>query len=242
MAKITVVTGFSSAGYCLYGRRFIETFRKFVPEDIGLIAYVAEPIDMPRGRYVLHSQLSGVNEFVERNKNIPEHCGARAVHNWRKKDVKAGYSYRHDAVKFCWQLCYPNHAANSMRDDEILTWFDGDVVFTDNMSTSVIDSGMVNADLIYLGRRTHTELGFWSIKLNARTRQFLHKMADMYTSEDVFKLPEWHSAYVFDHCRGLFRDIPTKDLTPNDAGDVWHRSPLRRFSVHLKGKLKGTPC
>jgi len=191
---------------------------------------------MPRGDFVLHSALNGAVEFAERNKNIPERCGKAPVPGWRKKDIRNGYSYRHDAVRFCWQLFYPEHASKSMNDGDILAWFDGDVVFTNHMPR-FIEGTLNTADLAYLGRVTHTELGFWAIRLSAATREFLWFMPELYRSGQVFKLPEWHSAYVFDYARSQF-PIRSNDLTPGKKGNVWQQCQLQDFSIHLKGNLK----
>lgn len=240
---ITVVTGFSKDGYEQYGRRFIETFTRHAPDNLGLVAYVAEPIPIPatlwpRGRYVLHSELDGVQEFVERNKNIPAHCGREPVRGWRHKDERVGYSYRFDAVRFCWQLFYPEHAAHSLPDGHVLVWFDGDVVFHDAINTNFILHSLAKHDLAYLGRRTHTELGFWAIRLNVTTRNFLRNLTIPYRTDRIFAdIPEWHSAVVFDWT--LARSgVSANNLTRDDAGNVWERTELRRFSTHLKGKLK----
>lgn len=238
-----VVTGFSKDGYEQYGRNFVQTFTKFRPDGLGLVVYVDDykPFTPPYEwiKQVTHDQLRGVREFVERNKNIPEHCGKSPVPGWRHKDERVGYSYRYDAVRFCWQLFYPEHASESLPDGEILVWFDGDVIFHDNISTSYIDTALQGHDLAYLGRRTHTELGFWAVRLNNMTRSFLFKLAEAYRSNAVFRMPEWHSAAVFDFC---LKDHPlaarANSLTAGDAGNVWERTPLRRFSTHLKGKLK----
>jgi hypothetical protein len=236
--KITVVTGFSSAGYEQYGRNFLETFHKFAPEDFDLVAYVAREVPMPRGRCVLNTECRGVHEFRARHNHKPASYGKSPVPGWRHKDEKLGYSYRYDAQKFCWQLFYPEHAAASLPDDDILVWFDGDIIFHGPISRQFIVHSLAKADLAYLGRTTHSELGFWAVRLNPATRGFLRAMPDMYRTDRVFQLHEWHSAFVFDHCLSQ-STVATNNLTPNDKGNVWERSPLRWFSTHLKGKLKG---
>jgi hypothetical protein len=96
-------------------------------------------------------------------------------------------------------------------------------------------------DLCYLGRQgMHTELGFWAVRLNEATRRFLAHFAEMFRSDAVFNLPEWHSAYVFDHVRRFHETdrqypIRTLNLTLRGQGHVWFQSPLGRYTDHLKG-------
>lgn len=239
MSRITVVTGFSPSGYDLYGRQFIETFNRYAPYDLDLVVYSAEPVPMPRGRCVPHAEVNGAVEFHERNKNIPERCGKAPVPGWRKKDERAGYSYRHDAVRFAWQLLYPDHAADSVQHNDILAWFDGDVVFNSPIDTGWIERTLSPADLSFLGRETHTELGFWAVRMTHPGRAFVRALAETYRTDAVFKLPEWHSAYVFDHCRKGFIGT-ANDLTPGQKGDVWRYTRLIDFSKHLKGNLKNS--
>ncbi|HEY6021411.1 MAG TPA: hypothetical protein VIY48_16345 [Candidatus Paceibacterota bacterium] len=240
MDKITVVTGFSHKGYEQYGKNFLETFHRFAPEDFDLVAYVEKAVPTPRGRCVLNKDLRGVHEFRERNKhNLASH-GREPTHGWRHKDERIGYSYRFDAQKFCWQLFYPEDAAASLPDDHILVWFDGDIIFHGSVSRQFILRSLANADLAYLGRTTHSELGFWAVRLNTSTRAFLRAMPDLYRSDRVFSLREWHSAFVFDHCLSI-SSVKANNLTPNDKGNVWERTPLKEFSTHLKGRLKGNP-
>lgn len=235
--KVTVVSGFSPEGYELYGKKFIETFHRFWPHTTGLIVYHEDPIEMPRGKCICRWLPYGIRTFIEQNKNIPERCGMAPMPNWRKKDYTAGYSYRHDAVKFCWQMFYPEHAAQFLDNGDILVWLDGDVITTSEASTSFIEKELQNADLCYLGRPTHSELGFWAVKLGKETRRFLSSLAETYRSGAVFNMEQWHSAYVFDRCVEKFEGRKN-NLTPSDTGNVWLKTPLAAFSTHLKGRLK----
>jgi hypothetical protein len=235
----TVVTGFSPGGYNLYGKQFIETFHQFAPPGYDLMVYSAKKIPMPRGRYVLHEQLNGAHEFVEKYGDKPEYHGKKAVPGWRPKDEKAGYSYRHDAIRFCWQLFYMDHAANWLPDGDLMAWFDGDVVFKEQIPTSFIETTLAGGcDLAYLGRTSHTELGYWAVRLNSMTREFISAIGRLYRSGQVFRLEEWHSAYVFDTARQIFYIGKENNMTPGCKGNVWDKTPLAEFSTHLKGNLK----
>jgi hypothetical protein len=61
--------------------------------------------------------------------------------------------------------------------------------------------------------------------------------AEVWERDEVFALPEWHSAFVFDHCRSKF-SLRERNLTPNGTGHVWFQSPLAKYLDHLKGNRK----
>jgi hypothetical protein len=233
-----VVTGFSPKGYEEYGRRFLEGFDKHWPREIGLIAYVEEPVKMPRGSFRSLYACDGVGAFIDRHKDDPERNGRKPNDKWRERHRRFGYNFRFDAVKFCRQCFIPRHAAADMADGDLLTWLDGDVMTFDHPPKSFLDDLIGDADIAFLGRKaTHSEIGYWSVRLNTRTRTFLNRFADVWESDQVFKLDEWHSAYVFDHSR---RAVPMseRNLTPNGSGHVWFQSPLKKYTDHCKGARK----
>lgn len=236
----TVISGCSPAGYLEYGRAFLSSFHARWPDDVGLLFYTEQPIDVPRGECRSLWDCDGARAFADRHvQNIA--ANGRAEHYLRPKEQRAGYSYRFDACKFFKQLMIPEHAAKGLPDGEILIWLDADVITTDFMPKGAIEGFLDDTDLAYFGREAfHSEIGFWAIRLVPATRMFLASMAGMYRSDAVFKLKEWHSAFVWDHCRRRYEKAGgrAKNLTPGGRGAVWEKSPLAKYSRHLKGKLK----
>jgi hypothetical protein len=223
-----VITGFHPAGYAEYAHRFFKTFEKHWPADVRLVAYVEEPIRIARAETVSAWECWGLQKFLDRY----------AQHTGRGSN---GYDFRRDAVKWCKQLFFPEHAAANLPDGEVVAWFDADVIFDHDVPPGLVE-GLLgeDADLCYLGRAPyHSELGFWAVRLNRHTRLLLTALADAYREAHVFRLREWHSAYVFDHCRTLFSGtLSYRNLTPGGKGHVWFESPLGAFSDHLKGRRK----
>lgn len=249
MPRVTVCSGFHPAGLELYGRRFVETFDKHWPKNIRLLVYTEQRagVAKPTARRTIIerslSQCDGVQAFIDRHKDIAEHCGRKAVPRWKAKEQAAGYSFRFDAVKFCKQLFIPEHAGADLPDGDILAWSDADVVSFADVPDGFVEGLLAGADLAFLGRgEKHSEIGFWAIRLGSGngTRPFLRTLADMYRHDFVFDLPEWHSAYVFDACRREFEKHggKSRDLTPGGRGHVWFQSPLCQYTDHLKGDRK----
>ena len=232
----TIVTGFSPSGLIEYGQNFMNTFDRFWPKRIHLMVYVEETTEVPRSGMRWLWSCAGAQDFIERHRKIAKHCGREEFAAWRPKDRGKPYAYRWDAVKFCRQLFIPEQAATELPDGEILAWLDGDVVSHAPVPEILVDKLVGNNDLIFLGRvAMHTELGFWAVRLSPRTRGFLAELADIYRSDRVFNLREWHSAFVFDHVRTQNKKLRQLNLTPHGRGHVWFQSPMARYTDHLKG-------
>lgn len=236
---VTVCTGFSPAGYEEYGKAFLDSFDRFWPKSVNLVAYTEEPVDMPRGECRSLWSIPGIASFISRHKD-------NAVYNGRgvnlqaaasEKERRAGYSYRFDAVKFCRMAVIPAHAAQTITAGDILVWLDGDVVTYKDVPEGFIEDLLGDAEVAYLGRdRKHSETGFIAFRI-PHAIPLLDQYSDIFLSDRIFVLPEWHSAYVFDYARQQ-TDIDAKNLTPGGKGHVWFQSPLGDRLDHLKGRRK----
>lgn len=228
---VTVVSGFSPAGYRLYGCRFLETFDQHWPESVNLIVYAEEEVPMPRGECRDLFGIPGCASFLERYRDDPRANGRVPNLAWKQKEVDEGYSFRFDAWKFCRQGFIPRAAAEGL--DGILVWLDADVITFSRVPEGFIES-IVTAPVAYLGRHPkHSEIGFMGFRL-PEALPVLDLFRDSYASESVFDLPEWHSAYVFDRAVEA-AGIESVDLTPGGRGHVWMQSPLAQYTDHLKG-------
>lgn len=243
--RIVVCSGFSPAGYKQYGKEFLASFDKFWPEEVELLVYCEEEVEVSRNGFMNLSDCRGVEDFIHRHSDDSEANGrkqtARTV-NWKPKDSLKGYSYKYDAVKFSRQCFIPEQAAieTQLMDDDILVWLDADVMTFDKIPDRFIQKLLGTNDLCYLGRgNMHSEIGFWAVKIGYHTRKFLRTFANIYRSDDVFNFDEWHSAFIWDKCReGLEPNLKVKNLTPNGSGHVWFQSPLAKFTDHLKGDFR----
>ena len=235
---IKVCTGFSPAGYEQYGKRFLETFHKHWPKEFDLAVYTEEPIKVPRGTCESLWQCDGVLDFINRHKNIPDRNGTRIHSKWKERHRRFDYNFRFDAVKFCRQCFIPYHASLDLKDDDILIWLDGDVISLSDVPEKFILRLLCEKEITFLGRvGYHSEIGFWAVRINKYTRQFLKMFSETWKTDKVFELEEWHSAFVFDWCRKKM-NLNENNLTPEGRGDVWKQSPLRAYTDHLKGKRK----
>lgn len=238
MTTLTVCTGWSPKGYIEYGARFLETFERHWPADVQLVVYGEEPCDLPRGEFIQLSEVPGCLEFIKRHKNNLAAQGKKVDPTWKPSAQRTGYNFRFDAWKFCRQGFIPMHAA-ARCNTELLCWLDGDVVTLKDIPWQFIQSLLPkDKDVAYLGRdHTHSEIGFQLYRI-PHAFPLLSEFRTLYNSDRVFRLKEWHSAYVFDTARQLVAPERLHNLTPGGRGHVWVQSPLAEYTDHVKGKRK----
>lgn len=237
--RIRVCSGFSPKGRLQYGERFLRTFDARWPSSVELQVYVEEPTKMPRDAERSLWDIPGAIEFNTRHRINYCYHGLIAQPCWKQREVQRGYSFKTDAYKFWKQIMIPEAAAQGLDDGDVLVWLDGDVETTSAVPECFVSEMLGHAEVSFLGRQnSHSEIGFWAIRLNPRTRQFLTAIADMYRSDNFRHLPEWHSAFIWDHVRQTFGLEERNLVRPGLRGHVWPHTPLDRHLRHDKGGRK----
>lgn len=237
-----VITGWSPSGWLQYGQRFLSSFDRFWPKEVELRVYVEDFFEVGATSRLVEqvhlSEIPGCMEFIEKYRTDKRANGEAVQPNWKDSCKAAGYNFRFDAWKFCRQGFIPYHAAQDMREG-ILCWLDGDVITHTQVPRNWIESLIPeHAAVAYLGREPkHSEIGVQIYRV-PDAMPVLRDFSELYRSERVFGLKEWHSAYVFDQARCM-NDVATHNLTPGGTGNVWLQSPMMQYTDHLKGKRKG---
>lgn len=233
---LTVCTGWSPSGWREYGEAFATTFARHFSIDAELVAYVEEPVPLPRGECRAVLDVPGCREFIEKYRGDPRANGRDVQPDWKPAAKARGYHFRWDAWKFCRQGFIPLDAAKRCKT-EYLAWFDADVVMLADVQAREIAQLLPEGYAVaYLGRLKWSEIGFQLYRL-PDALPMLEQFAAYYRDETVFDLHEWHSAFVFDRAREV-SGVKALSLTEGRAGDVWPYTPLARFSTHLKGDQK----
>lgn len=219
-----IVTSMSERGRQAYGERFLSSIAlKDAPSPLAMRTYSEDVC----GSVALSDQPEW-RAFMDRWGNNPFANGQR------DRGARVEGNYRYQAVKFCHKVfAYTDPSI----DDDWLIWIDADVEFT-----RPLDERFFNAVLkgpgVYLGRKDwhHSECGFMTFRL-PECRPFLNRMREMYTSGEIFSLPEWHDSYVFDHVRKEL-DFPFVNLSEGVPGThVWPGTILGDYMVHNKGPV-----
>ncbi len=167
----------------------------------------------------------------------------RALESSRKR---RGIGYRWDAVRFAHKTYCILDATESLPADAVF-WIDADTLTFLDIPRAFIESTLPpEAMLSFIGRRYRTsECGYVGYNLqHPRIRDFLAIWRELYDSDSLFELDEWHDSWVFDWVRGQFKkdDI----LTHNLSGSLGWRSvhhpfvngPLGAYMDHMKGERK----
>lgn len=237
---IRVCSGWNIRGREQYGWDFLRTFDQHWPKSVQLQVWVEEPQDMPRRAYRSLWDIPGAVDFHDRHRAHPDVQGLAVKPCWKEGERRTGYSFRTDAYKFWKQILIPGATARGMADGDILIWLDGDVVTTTDVSERRIEDLVGNHQVAFLGREPqHSEIGFWAVRLDPQTRQFLDDMADWYKSDRFMELPEWHSAFIWDAARRPLHLRERNLCPPRARGHVFPLSPVGKFLNHLKGPRKG---
>lgn len=235
---LTIVTGWSPSGWREYAHRFAATFPKYMPSTVKIVAYLEEVQDsIPGIEQRIVQDIPGCRWFLDKYRDDREANGRAVRSNWKQSAKDRGYNFRFDAWKFCRQGFIP-YAASLECATDYMAWFDADVVAHAPVPEGFIESLLpAGKDVAYLGRAPkYSEIGFQLYDIRTAGPAMLH-FSSLYTSENIFSLKEWHSAYAFDWAVRN-SGVRGHDLTPGGSGNVWALSPLAKYTDHLKGKRK----
>lgn len=219
-----VVTTFSRRGYDVYGKRMIESFAMYWPEDVPLhVYYEGEKPEDASPRAIWHS----LDEDKDRQAFMAK---------YKDEDLK---DYRKCGVRYSHKVWAMTSAP---RDVDNIIWLDADSetfapVTEDRLKSVCADPGQVGS---FLGRpyHRHSETGFLSFRMNNCGGDFLDEFRKMYVLGEIYNLSEWHDCMVFDYVRRKLERAGHrfKNLCPNARGlGVFEQSPLKDFIRHNKG-------
>lgn len=215
-----------------YGNKFAYTFTKQWDPSIELVNVVDRPLEFERSKELLLSEIPEYQEFKDWFKDNPVRASVPDQHQWK-----------YDAIKWLPQALTP-HAVLERNphwvDGDIFVWLDADTVFTDTIDESWIEKVLDGHDVACLQRKpVHTEIGFYALRLNEKTRAAMKRFSDYFTQRTVFDLKEWHSAFVWDASIDADPSISINNLNKtNDRTHVFPLTVLAEKIVHNKGHRK----
>lgn len=224
--------------YERYGHKFARSFTEFWPGDVELVIVTDRNLPLMRGRQIDLLSISACRDFRARWSDDPEANGRNCPIGVKVDDT--GYSWRRDAVKWMPQAIAPFASIAGLTDGDIFVWFDADTETLKKVPEGWVESLLAGHDVACLQRGgTHTEIGFYAMRIGRETRSALRLFADFYIKGSVFSLKEWHSAYVWDRALETYPSLKVRNLnTGGGKGHVWPASPLSEFTLHRKGKRK----
>lgn len=247
MSSVNLITSFSAAGWEAYGQRCVETFNTFWPPEVTLhvVSENALGSRLPRSiRIVFHDlyKSAAAKSFLNNNANTLWTQGrgdsarpATVAPRWRG----GGYNFRFDAYKFSKKVFAIELVTGELQSGRV-AWLDADVVTFAPVPLDLMGRMLPDAYAIScLARKGyHSECGFVGYNLDsADTHNFIKAFAALYSTEEVFNLPEWHDSWVFDWLRGKLL-TKTYQIPHRSKGHPFINSELGRYMDHLKGKRK----
>ena len=131
-----------------------------------------------------------------------------------------------------------------MNESGLCFWVDADCVIFRKPSHDFLRRLIPGS--CYLGsfqRPSYVETGFWGVRADHPEHQdFMRFLKAVYTSGQIFKLPQWHDCFALDYTREKFADVAKAvDLTKTLGGKGSHpiaTSELGRYIDHAKGGRK----
>lgn len=211
MTSFDVVTTFADRHWEEHARRCVETFDQFWT---GM-----------RLRFYRDAQLEDASDWLGEFKQRHRH---RPTHN-----------YRFDAVRFAHKVAAIEQAFRIGTAD-VLVWLDADCVTHAPVTEAWLAGLLGDADFGYLRRaRKYPECGFVMIRRNEAGAEFVRTLVELYRSDRLFDLAEWHDSWAIEHVR---RELGIRCVSlSGDAEDTGHplvNGPLGACLDHLKGKRK----
>ena len=245
--QINVLTSFNRPGFDLYGKRMLKTFSSNWPSDITMHVYYQNC--KVQNLLTDNFELIDINSIEALKKFKSKHSL-----NFKRNGYENGFidfllrrkTYRYDAVRFSHKSFAMFDCAQRIKDG-ILLWIDGDTVFHNIMTREEIEN-LCPSDMDYgfFGRKNyHSETGLIYFNLSSsKCRDMLDTFIQLYRSNKLFELKEWHDCEAFDYARSTIEGIVGNNWsndTPEEGEGGWHplvNSEWGMYIDHLKGGRK----
>ena len=211
MLSFDAVTTYAERHWAEYASRCVETFDRHW-QGVRLRQFTDAQLD---------AQSGWLHEFKQRHKG-------RDTHN-----------YRFDAVRFAHKVAALDLAFRLGQSD-CLVWIDADCVTHAPIDPTWLTGLLGAADFGYLKRaKREPETGFMLIRRNPAGTQFISSLVDLYRSDALFSMQEWHDAWVIGELvkRAGIRSVSLSGAAEHTAHPLVN-GPLGERLDHLKGKRK----
>jgi hypothetical protein len=229
----SAITTCNHAQWLAHGQTMAATFDRHWPPEIKLTVY-AEGFSGDR---------NGRVRFVNLDQAAPWLAPWKAALTPAQRGITPqGYRYRWDAAKFAHKVAALGAAVSE--HEGILAWLDADIRSHADVTIAWLEALMpAEADVAWLDRHgRYPETGALLFRL-PRVAKVLRRIVMAYQDGQIFKLREWHDAYVIGNMIGTAEalgEIGVASLS-GDARMVHHplaAGPLGSRLDHLKGARK----
>lgn len=233
----TVITSFTEQGYQVYGKAFIESFKKYWPKDVKLVVYYEG--DNLRDDWHFIEEVEGLQDWMEAISKFP----------MMKGDLGDGtYEINLDAGMV--RKSFMQAHACKVYGGKVF-WIDADVITHSHVPEHFLDTMLPdNKFCCYLGRDEwefpkYTESGFLGFNTeHPLFPNFFGAYLAVFKSGMIFTLEGWHDCYGFDAARLAFKNFDGEfinlaaHLVPDSTMHPFVNSELGKYMDHRKGNRK----
>lgn len=246
--EFTVVTSFNAAGQAQYGQTMIDSFDRYWPQSVRLVVYAenCQPV-IPSDRVSVKDLMAvspDLRAFKQRHANNPVANGKVA------RDTRVPFrdnAFKWDAVRFSHKV-FAVIDACTRETAQWVIWLDADTKTFDSVPQDFLPQICDNTALAcYLGRREkyHSECGWVAYNRgHSELSAFVSAWRDLYVSDSLFDLREYHDSFVFDELRrrwqakGTYFHNLTPPLPGKGPGHPFIASRLGQYMDHMKGSKR----
>jgi hypothetical protein len=241
-----VVTTFHEKGYRDYGKRCIESFLRYWPEDVSLLVYAeGVHIEETDGRLQIFDQSETLPRLLEFRKTFGENPLAQGI---RPSSNSQERNFLWDAVRFSNKVYAVTDAIRRCRTAaDHLIWLDADTVTHRGIPHRLLERVAPRGDQLaaYLNRKIYPECGWVGYNLlHDEILTFAERFEDIYGSGHFLAQKESHDSFLFwKIVQQMERDGEArfKFLGSNlTRSHVFLNSILGKYMDHLKGDRKAT--
>lgn len=222
-----VYTTFDPKDYSLYGKKFIETFLEYWPQDIKLYVYYEGLPELKNDRVIwvdFHKECYEQIEFVKRGLSIKQDSFYRGA---------ARFSHKAFTII--------KHLESYI--DRYNIWLDADSITVKNIPSDWLYSLKSDTSCVSVLMRNTRAIESGFILTDNSHKEYttlLSNYANIYRNDEIYKLPEWHDGYILTYVIKKFK-VPYFDLSPNNEYREVHpfsAGVLGEYLDHLKGPRK----
>lgn len=219
------ITSFGDSGYDLYGEKFLKSYIKHW--DAPLNVYYEEKRSFPKSKKISYRSLwdvPNVKDYLDRPRP--------SLHKHTR-------DFRFQIYKFCRKSFVQ---IEEIKQGGEVFWLDADVLAKSKADINKIKKTVKDVCIAYMGREGYHPCTSF-VGFNAShpdMPRFLSMYEDVYLSEKVFDIPEWHDAYVFNYVRKESK-VKCRNIAEHIKGQKPHFNVFNYcfpFAVHKKGNLK----
>lgn len=230
---MNVVTSFHKAGFELYGRKFLESFKQQWPSNVKLTIYFEDEHERnPNFNWVSMHDVEFLDEYLGNLRFPLTHGiqGSKYNINWDARMARKSFIQMHSMKKFGGKVF----------------WIDSDVFTHEPVTEKFLESLLPdNKFCCYLGRDgwMYTESGFLGFNADHRIAEtFRAAYLSVFMTGAIFIQPGWHDCYGFDVVRKAMQNEHdfenlAKDC-PHGTDHVFINSVLGSVMDHRKGQRK----